>query len=70
MAMFNHRVVHEGFVGMKVTWCRVSFEHFGFLLPITISPVLHIMAAMAGTIGPFEAALPLDSVSHFTAATK
>jgi hypothetical protein len=52
-----------GFVSRKVNWCRVSFENFGFLLPITVPSIPHIMSTVAGTIGPSNAAVPVDSAS-------
>jgi hypothetical protein len=48
------------FAGDRVAhWGRYIFEHFGFSLLITISPMLYThLSSGAGTTGPSEAALP------------
>jgi hypothetical protein len=56
----NPTVVRMGFVVNKVALEQASV----FPLPITIASLLHRLAPEAGTMGPFEAAVPKESHPH------
>jgi hypothetical protein len=48
----------------RVAMGQVLFENFSFIVPVTITQMLQTHLSSAdGALGPFEAAVPRDSVS-------
>jgi hypothetical protein len=53
-----------GFVVDKMALGTFISEYFGFLLPITVSPTVHVhLSSGSGAVGPFEIAVQMNSVS-------
>jgi hypothetical protein len=60
----SSKVVHVRFETVKVTLRPIFLQHFRFLLPIIILPVLHVhlTSSAFGKISPSWSAVPQDSV--------